>query len=62
MSMNRVDQANGDRAGERVPLPTDLDWPQILAQSLSQVAEKREKELQDQQRREKEERARYSYD
>ena len=62
MRLDAMDVLKERRPGDGVPVISEEAWQEILAQSLTQVAERREKERLARAQHEKEERTRYAFD
>jgi len=57
-----MDGLDERRPGDGVPAIAEEAWQEILAQSLTQVADRREQEWRERVQHEKEERTRYAFD
>lgn len=62
MRLDAIDISEENRPGNGVPVVTEEAWQEILAQSLTELAERREREQLARAKREKEERTRYAFD
>ena len=62
MRLGAMDGLNERRPGDGVPVISEEAWQEILAQSLTQVADRREQERRERVHSEREERMRYAFD
>jgi len=62
MRLDAIDVLEERRPGNGAPAITEERWQEILVQSLTELAEQREREQLARAQREREERTRYSFD
>ena len=62
MRLGAMDGLNERRPEDGVPAIAEEAWQEILAQSLTQVADRREQEWRERLQSEREERMRYAFD
>lgn len=62
MRLDSIDVGTERRSGNGVPATPEEAWQLILAQSLTEVAERRERERRAQAQHEREQRMRYAFD
>lgn len=62
MRLDALGELEDRRSGNGVPVLAEDAWQEILAQSLTEVAERREREARARARHEREERMKYAFD